>query len=852
MTRRKAAAAELVYHAHLLENMEDAVLATDGSFVLTAWNQGAQTMFGWTAEEALGRVVHELIPASWDADGLAEQLRALRSTGRWRGEAVFYAKDGSAVHAEALTVPVDGSIAGYLCIMRDVGEVRRVEIDQERLAAIVRNTSEFAGIADLEGRVIFVNPAGQDLVGLRGMEAVRETRVVDYFHPDDRDYVRDVALPAVVQDGRWTQERELRFRHFETGAAIPVRWDAFRIDNPRTGEPMGLATVTTDLTRQKRIEDTLRRRTDQQAVLAELGLRALAVDDVEALMDDAVELLARTLGVELAKVTEVLPGGELIVRAGVGWQPGVVGSRTELAGRSSQAGYTLVTGSPTVTFDPVTEKRFEPSDLVREHKAQSAVCVVIHAGDEPFGVLGAITTQLREFSEYDVSFVQSIANVLATAVERSRIQRDLRGALEAERRRIARDLHDGALPDLAHALAGALHVKTATSDRPSADSLGELVAALKRVGQQVRGAIYDLRLADAKDRPFIERIEALVERHRELTDFKIELQVSPQAPPGPGGPRGTEAVQILAEALTNARRHSEVQAARVTLWGSSHQLCVEVVDEGCGFDPRAAGAGLAGMRERAGILGGRLSLETSPGEGTRVTLELPLSPPAGTEDEDLRVLLVEDHAAVREAIASAFASEPGIRVVGQAASLAEARSMLERVDVAVVDLGLPDGYGGDFIRELSEVNPRAQALVLSASLDRADVARAVESGAAGVLNKNAHLDEVVSTVRRLWAGETLLPMDEVVELLSYAARRREQERDDRNALSRLTPRELEVLQLMADGLDSRTIAENLHISVRTQRNHVANILSKLGVHSQLQALVFALRYDAVRIPSAGD
>jgi PAS domain S-box-containing protein len=848
MNRPNDGAAELIYRAQLLENMEDAVLATDGSFVLTAWNKGAEAMLGWTAKEALGRVAHELIPTSWDDKGLEEQLRELRSTGRWRGKATFYAKDGAAVEAETLAFAVDGSVPGYLCIMRDVSEMLRFELEQERLAAIVENTSEFVGIADFEGRATFVNPAGRDLVGLRGMEAVRETEILEYFHPDDRDYVKDVALPAVIRDGRWPKERELRFQHFQTGAAIPVLWDAFRIDDPRTGEPVSLATVTTDVSGPKRTEEALRRRTAHQAVLAELGLRALAAEDVGSLMDEAVELVARTLGVEFSKVTEVLPDGAgLLVRAGVGWKPGVVGSWTELAGHSSQAGYTLLTGRPTVVYDPATEDRFAPSDLVGDHGAQSAACVVIHVGDEPFGVLGAISTQLREFSEYDVSFMQSIANVLAIAVERSRSRKDLAAALEAERSRIARELHDGALPDLAHALAGALRVKAAAGDGDAGDLVEELVEALKRVGQQVRGAIYDLRLADDEDRPFVGRIAALVERHRQLTDFEIELQVDEKAPAGPEGHQGTEAVRIVAEALTNARRHSNARGARLAFWGSSHQLCLEVVDEGRGFDPRAAGAGLVGMRERAAILGGRLSLKTSAGEGTRVKLELPLSPPTGTEDRQLRVLLVEDHAAVREAIASAFAREPGLRVVGQAASLAEARSMLEQVDVAVVDLGLPDGYGGDLIRELSEVNPHAQALVLSASLDRAEVARAVESGAAGVLNKTVHLDEVVSDVRRLRAGEALLPMDEVVELLTYAARHREQERDDQSALSRLTPRELEVLQLLADGLDSRAIAEKLHITVRTQRNHVASILSKLGVHTQLQALVFALRYDVVRI-----
>jgi DNA-binding NarL/FixJ family response regulator len=113
-----------------------------------------------------------------------------------------------------------------------------------------------------------------------------------------------------------------------------------------------------------------------------------------------------------------------------------------------------------------------------------------------------------------------------------------------------------------------------------------------------------------------------------------------------------------------------------------------------------------------------------------------------------------------------------------------------------------------------------------------------------------HLHEVVGAVRRLRAGQTLMPVSEVVELLRFAERRREQEEDDLRALGRLTPREREVLQALADGLDSQQIADRLFISIRTQRNHMSNILAKLGVHSQLQALVFALRHDVVQVGSA--
>jgi DNA-binding NarL/FixJ family response regulator len=294
------------------------------------------------------------------------------------------------------------------------------------------------------------------------------------------------------------------------------------------------------------------------------------------------------------------------------------------------------------------------------------------------------------------------------------------------------------------------------------------------------------------------------------------------------------------------------------------KLWAEVEDDGRGFDAAqqdseealssSGGLGIRGMRERARALGGDLKIESDPETGTRVRFEMALTTEREEPEGEVRILLVEDHAAVREALAAAFEQEAGFEVVGQAASLSEAREMLRvepvagQMDVAVVDLGLPDGYGGNLIKELREASPHAQALVLSASQDRAEIARAVEAGAAGVLNKTAHLERVVEAVRRLRAGETLMPLEEVVELLRFAGTRREEEHEARRSAESLTPREREVLQALAEGLTSEGIAERLDISLRTERNHMASILSKLGVHSQLQALVFALRHGVVEIP----
>jgi DNA-binding NarL/FixJ family response regulator len=213
------------------------------------------------------------------------------------------------------------------------------------------------------------------------------------------------------------------------------------------------------------------------------------------------------------------------------------------------------------------------------------------------------------------------------------------------------------------------------------------------------------------------------------------------------------------------------------------------------------------------------------------------------------ILLVDDHASFRQTLAFVFDQQPDFEVVAQAGSLAEARRVMgsREADLGVIDLSLPDGEGVELIEDLCEANPQFAALVLTASLDRAEHARAIEAGAAGVLHKSADVDEILDATRRLAAGETLISPEELVEMLRLAGQSREEEREARARIEQLTRREMEVLKALGEGLSNKEIAERLHMSVDTERTHMMNILNKLGVHSRLQALLFAARYGLVEL-----
>jgi signal transduction histidine kinase/CheY-like chemotaxis protein len=173
------------------------------------------------------------------------------------------------------------------------------------------------------------------------------------------------------------------------------------------------------------VEKTLINRSLQQTVVSALGQFALVSNDFSALLNQAVMLVAQTLGVEYCCLFELQPGGQMLLRAGVGWKPGLVGAASMAADPQTQAGFTLTAGEPVVVEGLSTEVRFRSTPLLVEHGVLSGMTVAVAGQGAAFGVLGAHTTHHRKFTEDEVHFLLAVATVLAMAVARKRAEADL-------------------------------------------------------------------------------------------------------------------------------------------------------------------------------------------------------------------------------------------------------------------------------------------------------------------------------------------------------------------------------------------------------------------------------------------
>jgi len=214
----------------------------------------------------------------------------------------------------------------------------------------------------------------------------------------------------------------------------------------------------------------------------------------------------------------------------------------------------------------------------------------------------------------------------------------------------------------------------------------------------------------------------------------------------------------------------------------------------------------------------------------------------------ITVLIVDDERTFGEALQLALRHERDLVVVDVATDGETAVRAVDahHPDVVLMDVAMLPGMSGiEVTRRIKEVDPEAQVLILSGHEDPLLLARAVQAGAVGLLRKTEAVVQVASSVRRAYRGEPIHDEDELESALRRLRHRRAADADARQRLERLTPRERQILERMATGASAPEIARALGMSPHTLRTHVQNILTKLGVHSKMEALVLAIRHGVV-------
>jgi PAS domain S-box-containing protein len=239
------------------------------------------------------------------------------------------------------------------------------------------------------------------------------------IHQEDRP-----SVAAAMQEALHTQkQRRVQYRLLPR-PGTDERWiETFATVVVEAGAAVQLLGICRDVTDRARAHRELRIRASQQEAVARLGERALTEGDLQKFFDDTVQMIGEILDVEKVKILELIPGdAELLLRAGTGWNQGLVGTALVPTSRDSQAGYTLASGGPVIVENLQSETRFVGHSLLQEHGVVSGVTIPIAGRDgRAYGVLGVHTATRRRFNEYDVSFLAAVANVIAGAIQRRQL-----------------------------------------------------------------------------------------------------------------------------------------------------------------------------------------------------------------------------------------------------------------------------------------------------------------------------------------------------------------------------------------------------------------------------------------------
>ena len=427
-----------------------------------------------------------------------------------------------------------------------------------------------------------------------------------------------------------------------------------------------------------------------------------------------------------------------------------------------------------------------------------------------------------------------------------------------ERTRIARDLHDTLLQSFQGLM---LHLQVVDDLLPQGKAKDELEKTLDRADQAIaegRTAVYDLRSSATTTNDLA---HALREVGNELAtlDDSATFRLVVEGPSRDLHPIiRDELYRISREALRNAFSHAHAHHIEAELIYADRQFRLRIRDDGQGIAPaiveegRPGHYGLPGMRERARQIGAKLTIWSGVGAGTEIELNLEGSIAYGGTRPGrsrlralsqegrvavIRILAVDDHVLLRDGIAALIANQSDMELVGEASNGHEAIELFRqhRPDVTLMDLQMPEMGGIDALSAIRAEFPEARIIVLTTYAGDVQVFRALKAGARAFLLKGLLRKELLDTIRAVHAGQKRLPPEIAAEIAEHAT-------DDS-----LTPREIDVLRLIAGGNANKEIAARLSLTEETVKGHVKNILAKLEANDRTHAVTIGLKRGIIEI-----
>ena len=538
---------------------------------------------------------------------------------------------------------------GAMLLFIDIDQNKRTEKELKRLnemlTALFQSAPDAIMTVDAQGRIMRVNSQTESMFGYTSMELQGkriEILMPTHFKARHVRYRADyLANPHQRPMGAGLDLYGRR----KDGTEFPVD---IMLSPIETQEGRGVIATVRDITERKQAEQALRKSHQEQALLTEraaavaeletrsrqqkaisdLSQHALEGLDLTTLMEDAVALVPRVLGVEFCKMLELLPDQKsLLLRAGVGWKAGCVGRVRVAAGENSQAGFALVSSSPVIVEDLRSEKRFLGPSLLLEHGVVSGISVIIHGRAKPYGVLGAHSTRQRHFTGDDIHFLQSVANILAAAIERRALEEELLNISGREQMRMGQDLHDGLCQQLAGIEFRNSVLVQQLANNPSVQAEAAAIGELTRdVMREARTLARGLSPVHLEANGLMAALETLTANTARLFDISCNFVCHRPVLMTNNGV-ATHLYRIAQEAIGNAIKHGRAKSVTVSMSEEEGQVSLTVSDSGCGFlrgKETMEGMGLRIMEYRAELIGAVLGINSRVGIGTTVVCKLKL------------------------------------------------------------------------------------------------------------------------------------------------------------------------------------------------------------------------------------